>query len=89
MGGGETLLTLAEVANVLAQRMECQVVPGDDPYAIRLQGKGYHVVVGTFFGGWQATLHLPNSAPLTYYAEAVEMLELRLKAKLAGRDANF
>ncbi|HYG60124.1 MAG TPA: hypothetical protein VD902_18815 [Symbiobacteriaceae bacterium] len=82
-------MTLQEVAEELAGRMSCQVVPGDNPFEVRVEGKGYHIIVGTFFGGWQATLHLPDQKPQTWYAEAVEMLEARLKAKLSGRDANF
>lgn len=82
-------MTLGEVAAALAQRMHCQVEPGEDPYQVKVQGKGYSFVVGTFFGGWQATLHLPDKPPVTFYAEAIDMLELRLKAKLSGRDANF
>lgn len=89
VGEGATLLTLEDVANILAERMKCQTVPGDDPFVVKLEGKGYHLVVATFFGGWQATLHVPNTAPITYYAETVDMLELRLKARLAGRNANF
>lgn len=86
---GGAPLTLQEVAEELARRMACQVEPGDDPWAVKVDGPGYHFVVATFFGGWQATVYLPDKAPVTFYAEAVEMLELRLKAKLAGLDANF
>lgn len=82
-------MTLQEVAEELARRMDCQVVSGDSPYEVKVQGKGYHFVVGSFFGGWQATLYLPDQKPQTWYGEAMEMLELRLKAKLTGRDANF
>jgi hypothetical protein len=82
-------LTLEEVAAVLAQRMDAEVQPSDNPYEIKVQGKGYHFVVAPFFGGWQSTVYIPNQAPATWYAEAVEMLELRMKAKLTGRDANF
>jgi hypothetical protein len=82
-------MTLQEVAEELARRMECQVQPGDNPYEVTVQGKGYHFVVTPFFGGWQATLHLPDQKPVTWFAEAVEMLELRLKAKLSGREADF
>lgn len=82
-------MTLQEVAEELARRMDCAVQPGDNPFEITIQGKGYRVVVASFFGGWQATLHLPDQNPQTWYGEAVDMLELRLKAKLTGRDANF
>jgi hypothetical protein len=82
-------LTLQEVAGNLARRLDAEVVPGEDQYAVTIQGKGYRVVVGTFFGGWQAALHLPDQKPLTFYAEGVDMLELRIKAKLTGRDPNF
>jgi len=82
-------VTLHEVAAELAQRMRCEVESGDDPNAITVRGKGYHYVVAPFFGGWQTTLYLPDQKPATFYAEAVEMLELRLKAKLSGRDADF
>lgn len=82
-------MRLQEVAETLAVRMDAAVLPGENPYEIMIQGKGYRVAVGTFFGGWQATLHLPDKPPVTFYGEAAEMLELRLKAKLTGRDANF
>ena len=78
-------MTVNEVAEELARRMNCEVQPSDNPFEVTVQGKGYHFIVGTFFGGWQATLHLPGYAPITYYAEAVEMLELRLKGRLTGR----
>lgn len=78
-------MTLTDVAAELAQRMNCVVQPSDNPWEITVQGKGYHFVVATFFGGWQATLHIPGQAPITYYGEAVEVLELRLKGKLTGR----
>jgi hypothetical protein len=32
---------------------------------------------------------VPDQKPVTFYAEALEMLELRIKAKLTGRDHNF
>lgn len=82
-------MTLQEVAQELARRMNCAVQPGDDPYQVKVQGKGYHFIVAPFFGGWQATLHLPEKPPTAFYAEALEMLELRLKAKLSGRPADF
>jgi hypothetical protein len=82
-------VTLQEVAEELARRMDAQVQPSDNPGEITVLGKGYHFTVAPFFGGWQATLYLPNQKPHTWYAEAVEMLELRMKAKLTGRDANF
>jgi hypothetical protein len=82
-------MTLPEMAEELARRMDCEVQPGDNPYEITIKGKGYHVVVGSFFGGWQATLHLPDHKPQTWYGEAVDVLELRLKARLTGRDADF
>lgn len=82
-------MTLQEVAEDLAKRINCQVMPGDNPYEVMLQGAGYQVAVATFFGGWQATLHIPEQKPVTFYAEAVDMLELRLKAKLSGRDSQF
>lgn len=82
-------MTLQEVAEELAQRMNCQVEPGGSQQGVTVHGHGYFFVVAPFFGGWQATLHLPNATPQTFYAEAAEMLELRLKAKLSGRDANF
>lgn len=78
-------MTLHEVAAELARRMDCQVEPGDDPYKVMLQGKGYRVTVAPFFGGWQATLHLPEKNQ-TWYGEAVDALELRLKARLTGRE---
>ncbi|MFZ5817381.1 MAG: hypothetical protein ACOY93_19120 [Bacillota bacterium] len=78
-------MTVSEVAAELARRMNCEVQPSEDPYQVKVQGKGYHFTVATFFGGWQATLHIPGQPPVTYYAEAVEMLELRLKGKLTGR----
>lgn len=78
-------MTLTDVAAELAQRMNCVVQPSDNPWEITVLGKGYHFVVATFFGGWQATLHIPGQAPITYYGEAVEVLELRLKGKLTGR----
>lgn len=62
---------------------------GENPYAVMVKGKGYRFEVAPFFGGWQATLILPDQEPITFYTEALEMLELRLKAKLGGRDANF
>lgn len=82
-------MNLQEIAEQLARRLNCEVQPGDNPYEVTIQGKGYHVVVGSFFGGWQATLHIPDQKSVTYYAEAVDMLELRLKAKLSGRPDNF
>jgi hypothetical protein len=82
-------LTLHEVAEELARRLDAQVEPGENPYERKLLGKGYNVLVGTFFGGWQATVNLPDQKPLTFYAEALDMLELRIKAKLTGRDHNF
>lgn len=78
-------MTLQEVAEELARRMDCQVEPGSNPHEVELQGKGYRVTVAAFFGGWQATLHLPEKKQ-TWYGEAVDMLELRLKARLTGRD---
>lgn len=78
-------MTLTELAEALAQRMNCQVEPSDNPYEVTVQGKGYHFKVASFFGGWQATLYIPGQAPVTYYGEAVEALELRLKGKLTGR----
>lgn len=82
-------MTLQEVAEALASRMNCTVRPSENPFEITVEGKGYHFVVAPFFGGWQATLHLPGQPAATFYAEATEMLEARLKAKLTGRDANF
>lgn len=82
-------MTLQEVAAELAQGLNCEVQPEETPGEVKLQGKGYFVVVAPFFGGWQATLHLPDHKPQSWFGEAVEMLELRLKAKLSGRDANF
>ncbi|HLN65431.1 MAG TPA: hypothetical protein VK464_28235 [Symbiobacteriaceae bacterium] len=82
-------MTLQEVAAELAQRFEAEVLPSDNPYEMTVQGKGYHFVVAPFFGGWQSTLHLPEHPAVTYYAEAVEMLELRMKAKITGRDDKF
>lgn len=78
-------MTLNEVAAQLAQGMNCEVQPSENPFEITVQGKGYHFTVSSFFGGWQATLHLPGQAPVTFYTEVVEMLELRLKGKLTGR----
>jgi hypothetical protein len=83
-------LTLQEVAEELARRLDAQVEPaGENPYERKVLGKGYSVLVGTFFGGWQATVNVPDQKPVTFYAEALEMLELRIKAKLTGRDHNF
>lgn len=82
-------MTLQEVAAELAGRMECQVEPSDNPYEVTVRGKGYHFAVAPFFGGWQVTLHLPDQKPLAFFGEAVEMLELRLKAKLSGRKHDF
>lgn len=82
-------MTLQEVAEELARRMNCEAQPGDNPYEITVKGQGYHFVVAPFFGGWQSTLHLPDQKPLTFYGEALDMLELRMKAKLTGRDHNF
>lgn len=82
-------MTLQEVAAELARRMDSEVEPGDNPFEITVRGKGYHFVVASFFGGWQVTLHLPGQKPLAFYGEAAEMLELRMKAKLSGRDPNF
>jgi hypothetical protein len=79
-------MTLQEVAEELARRMNCEVQPGDDPFAVTVNGKGYHYVVAPFFGGWQATLHLPGQKPQSWYGEAVDALEFRLKAKLSGRE---
>jgi hypothetical protein len=78
-------MTLIEVAEELARRMNCEVQPSDNPWEVTVQGKGYHFVVASFFGGWQARLHLPGQAPVTFYGEAVDALELRLKGKLTGR----
>lgn len=89
IGEGLAVMTLQEVAAELARSLNCEVQPDENPYEVKLQGKGYQVVVATFFGGWQATLHLPDHKPQTWFGEAAEMLELRLKAKLSGRDANF
>jgi hypothetical protein len=77
------------VAGELASRMECDVLPIVHPAGVILQGKGYQVVVSSFFGGWQAMLKLPDQPPLTYHGEAVGMLETRLKAKLTGRESKF
>ncbi|OTA40863.1 MAG: hypothetical protein A6D92_12470 [Symbiobacterium thermophilum] len=79
-------MTLHEVAAELARRMNCTVEPAAaDAQSITVRGKGYHFVVAGFFGGWQATLYLPDQDPITYYGEAVESLEIRLKGKLSGR----
>ena len=56
-----------------------------DAQSVTVRGKGYHFVVAGFFGGWQATLYIPEQEPVTFYGEAVEALELRLKGKLSGR----
>lgn len=82
-------MTLQEVAAELAHRMNCEVQPGGDENGITVAGNGYHFVVAPFFGGWQATLYLPDQPPATWYGEAMEMLEIRMKAKLSGRDSNF
>jgi hypothetical protein len=82
-------VSLAEVAAQLAARMDAVVEPGEDPWNIKVQGKGYHFVVAPFFGGWQSTLHIPGEKPLTFYGEAPEMLEARMKARLSGRDHQF
>jgi hypothetical protein len=82
-------MTLAEVAEGLATRMNAEVVPGDDPFQIKVQGKGYHFVVATFFGGWQSTLYLPDQEPTAFYAETAEMIEARMRAKLTGKDHQF
>jgi len=78
-------MTVREVAEELARRMNCEAQPSDDPFQVKVQGKGYHFVVATFFGGWQATLHLPGQVPAVFFGEAVDALELRLKGKLSGR----
>lgn len=82
-------MTLQETAQDLARRISCEIEPGENPYEVTLIGKGYQVVVASFFGGWQATLHIPEHKSVAFYGEAVEMLELRLKAKLSGRQADF
>ncbi|HWI61495.1 MAG TPA: hypothetical protein VNT75_06645 [Symbiobacteriaceae bacterium] len=82
-------MSLQEVAAELGKRLTCEVLPDENPNEVTLQGKGYRVVVAPFFGGWQATLHIPNHKPQTWFGEAVEMLELRLKARLSGRDSDF
>jgi len=86
---GGSPLTLEEVASELAGRMECDVLPIVHPAGVILQGKGYQVVVSSFFGGWQAILKLPDKPPLSYYGETAGMLETRLKAKLTGRESQF
>lgn len=78
-------MTLGEVAQELAKRLECKVLQSDDPSQVTVEGKGYQFAVAPFFGGWQATLLIPNQAPTTFYGEAVEMLESRLRGKLIGR----
>lgn len=82
-------MTLTEVAESLASRMEAEVLPGEDRWSIKVQGKGYHFVVATFFGGWQSTLYIPDQKPLIFYGETAEMLEARMKARLSGRDHQF
>jgi hypothetical protein len=82
-------VTLQEVAAELAARMNCEVQPAENPYEVTLQGKGYCVIVAPFFGGWQATLQIPDQKPQTWFGEALEVLELRLKARLSGRESNF
>lgn len=79
-------MTLAEIAAELARRMNCEAEPAEEGASeITVRGKGYHFTVAPFFGGWQATLHLPSQQPVTFFGEALEMLELRLKGKLSGR----
>ncbi|BAD39464.1 hypothetical protein [Symbiobacterium thermophilum] len=79
-------MTLHEVAAELARRMNCTVEPAHgDAQSVTVRGKGYHFVVAGFFGGWQATLYLPDQDPVTFYGEAVEALEIRLKGRLSGR----
>lgn len=78
-------MTLREMAEELARRMNCEVQPSDNEWEITVQGKGYHFKVATFFGGWQTTLYIPEQPPVTFYGEAVDALELRLKGKLTGR----
>ncbi|MBP2017386.1 hypothetical protein J2Z79_000769 [Symbiobacterium terraclitae] len=79
-------MNLQEVATELARRMNCTVEPGpDDAESVTVRGPGYHFVVSGFFGGWQATLFVPDQKPVTYYGEAVEALEFRLKGRLSGR----
>lgn len=82
-------MTLMEVAERLASQMEAAVVPGEDRWSVTVQGKGYHFVVATFFGGWQSTLYIPDQKPIVFYGETAEMLEARMKAKLTGRDHQF
>lgn len=82
-------MSLQTVAAELAASMNAEVEPGENEHAITVRGKGYHFVVSTFFGGWQVTLHIPNRPPVTYYGESAQMLELRMKAKLTGRDDQF
>ncbi|MBY6276538.1 hypothetical protein [Symbiobacterium thermophilum] len=79
-------MTLHEVAAELARRMNCTVEPAQgEAQSVTVRGKGYHFVVAGFFGGWQATLYLPDQDPVTFYGEAVEALEIRLKGRLSGR----
>jgi hypothetical protein len=80
------VMRLQEVAAELARRMNCTVEPGpEDAAEVTVRGKGYRFVVAGFFGGWQATLYVPDQKPVTFYGEAVEMLEYRLKGWLSGR----
>lgn len=82
-------MTLAEVAQELATNLNAEVVPGDDPFQVKVQGKGYHFVVATFFGGWQSTLYLPDQQPTIFYGETAAMIEARMRAKLTGKDHQF
>jgi len=86
VGEGGIPMTVYQVASELARRMNCEAEPAaEDAPSVTVRGKGYHFVVAGFFGGWQATLYLPDQRPSTFYGEAVEMLELRLKGRLSGR----
>lgn len=82
-------MTLSEVADWLARRMNCTVEAGENPYEMTLVGQGYRVLLSSFFGGWQATLRMGDRQPIAFYGESAEMLETRLKAKLSGLPADF
>lgn len=84
-------MTLQEVAAELARSLDAELQPEEKekPEERLIQGKGYQVMVTPFFGGWQATLLIPGEKPLPFFCETVGMLEVRLKAKLSGKDYQF
>jgi len=82
-------MTLQEVAAELARRLDAELQPQENPDERLIQGKGYQIVVAPFFGGWQATLLIPGDKPLPFFCENVDMLEVRIKARLTGKEYRF